>query len=69
LLDALDTIKAPKKLGNGHNDRKWSVIKDRWEDYIECAPNSVASMAIWIGFQFGLRSAEITHLRIQNVDI
>ena len=69
LMDALDTIKAPKKLGNGHNERKWSVPKDDWEEYIRYAPNQMAKMGIWIGFQFGLRCNEIVHLRIQDVDI
>lgn len=69
LMDVLDTIKAPKKLGNGHNERKWSVPKDDWEEYIRYAPNQMAKMGIWIGFQFGLRLGEIVHLRIQDIDI
>jgi integrase len=68
LLDALDTSKNIQKRGNGQSNRKWSVPRKLWGEYIRHAPNKVAKMGIWLGFQFGLRLGEILHLRIQDID-
>lgn len=68
LADALDTLKPPKKRGNNHSDRKWSVPKAKWAEHIRKAPNRVAKMAIFLGFHFGLRLSEILHLRIQDIN-
>lgn len=68
LMNALETFKPPKKRGNNSSDRKWSVPKSQWANYIRIAPTPVAKMGMWIGFQFGLRLSEITHLRIQDID-
>ena len=67
-MNALETFKPPKRRGNNTSDRKWSVPKSKWADYIRKAPTSVAKMGMWIGFQFGLRLSEITHLRVQDID-
>jgi len=68
LADALDMFKAPKRRGNNHSDRKWSVPKNLWETHIRKTPTIVAKMGIWVGFQFGLRLSEILHLRVQDID-
>lgn len=68
LLDALDTFRPPKRITNGYSKRKWSVPRKQWEEYIRQAPNQVAKMGIWVGFQFGMRLGEIIHLRIQDID-
>ncbi len=68
LMIFLEEYKPPKQNGNSINERLYSIYKDKWVDYIRKAPNKVAKMGIWIGFQFGLRLGEITHLRIQDVD-
>lgn len=68
LSDALETYKPPKRRGNNHSDRKWSVPRSKWEIYIRKAPTTIAKMGIWIGFQFGLRLSEILHLRVQDIN-
>lgn len=68
LMDILDTIKPPKKRGNNHSDRKWSIPKIKWVKHIRKAPNRIAKMGMWLGFHFGLRLSEIVHLRIQDIN-
>ena len=63
-----ESIKPIKRRGNHISDRKWSIPNTKWNDYIKQAPNQVAKMGIWIGFNFGLRLDEIIHLRVQDID-
>lgn len=65
LLDALDNLKVPTKRGK---KPKWSVPKKQWAQFIRRAPNQVAKMGAWLGFHFGLRLGEISHLRIQDIN-
>lgn len=65
-MDILDTLKPKRR--NNQTIKKWSIPKDQWGDHIRKAPNPVAKMAMWVGFQFGLRRSEISHLRVQDID-
>lgn len=67
LFDLLDTFRPPSNK-NGHSDRKWRVPIEEYSKYIRRAPNKIAQMGIWLGFNFGLRLGEILHLRVQDVD-
>ena len=68
LMDALDTFKPPKKRGNNHSERKFSISRDKWTDHIRMVPSRVGKMGCWIGFHFGLRLNEILHLRVQDIN-
>ena len=68
LMDALDTFKPPKKRGNNHSDRKFSIPREKWTDKIRMVPSRVGKMGAWIGFHFGLRLSEILHLRVQDIN-
>lgn len=68
LMIFLEEYKPPKQNGNSINEELYSIPKEKWVNYIRKAPNKVAKMGIWLGFQFGLRLGEIMHLRIQDVD-
>lgn len=68
LADALDAFQPPKQRGYKHSEKKWSVPKEKWSEYIRKAPNPVAKMGLWLGFHFGLRLGEIIHLRVEDID-
>ena len=63
----LDTFRPPKRRGQVQN-AKWSS-RDQWESLVANAPNRCAKMGIWSGLQFGLRIGEITHLRVEDIDL
>jgi len=68
LMIFLEQFIPPKQNGNTTNEKLYSIPKEKWANYVRHAPNQVAKLGIWIGFQFGLRLGEILHLRIQDVD-
>lgn len=70
LLDLLDTIQLPKKRGRSHGKKSGKAFhRDQWGDIVKNAPNRVAKVGIWLGFNFGLRLSEIIFLRVQDVDL
>ncbi|MFX0113901.1 MAG: tyrosine recombinase XerC [Candidatus Hodarchaeota archaeon] len=48
--------------------KRWAIPKRNWHKIYEKAPNQVAKFGFWLGFNFGLRCAEIRHLRIEDID-
>lgn len=68
LLTALDIFKPPRKLGNKHSDKKWSIPKKQWAKHIKKVPTRVGKMGVYLGFHSGLRLNEILHLRVQDID-
>lgn len=68
LMDIQDAIKSPIKRGNHRSKKKFHIPREQWNEYIERAPNQVAKMGMWIGFNFGLRVSEIVNLRVQDID-
>lgn len=64
LAIAKDNLKTPPNRGT---DNKWAVPQSQWAQYIRKAPNRVAKMGVWIGFNFGLRLSAIIHLRLEDI--
>jgi integrase len=65
----LDLFYPPKRRGYIDSKKAGKAYpKSQWRDIIKNAPNRVAKIAIWCGFQFGLRLAELTHLRVEDID-
>jgi integrase len=70
LFELLDTIQLPKKRGTSHGKKSGRAFPwDQWGNIVKNAPNRVAKMGIWLGFNFGLRLSEIIFLRVQDVDL
>jgi integrase len=67
LTKILRKFKYPKRRGNNHSERKWSIPREEWTKYIKMAPHHIAKMGMWLGFQFGLRNGEIVHLRVNDI--
>lgn len=68
LFDALDTFKDKTIRGKENNIKRVSIPKSKWRETTRLAPNQVTKMGIFLGFRFGLRRSEITHLRIEDID-
>ncbi|MFQ5981041.1 MAG: site-specific integrase [Candidatus Heimdallarchaeota archaeon] len=65
----LDHIKKGRYRGNNSTEReKWAVPKEFWNDLVNKTHHKVAAMAMWLGFNFGLRRSEIMHLRVKDID-
>lgn len=70
LLDSLETYKLPKRRGNSHTKKQGKAYPQaQWNSFIKNAPNRVAKLGIWMGFNFGLRLSEIIHLRVQDINL
>ncbi len=67
LLAQLYTFKPPKHRGQAQNG-KW-IPRTQWEVLVANGPTRCAKMGIWIALQFGLRVGEITHLRVEDIDL
>jgi integrase len=52
-----------------YHDFKWSISQNRWEEVYSQLGNLPAKMAVWIGFNFGLRVGEILNLTRRDVNL
>ena len=46
LTKTLRKFKYPKRRGNNHSERKWSISKKEWTKYIKLAPHHIAKMGM-----------------------
>ena len=67
-LIVIESIMPISRRGNNGSTKKWSVPKEEWDSYIRRGTSKVAKMIMWLGFYLGLRSGEIIHLRIDDID-
>lgn len=67
LADLLDNIKAIKQRGIKTNHRL-AIPYEEWPDKIKAMDTRVGKMGVWLGFHFGLRLGELSHLRVEDID-